>query len=69
MAKRHSQPASVGSEPTIEATIPMKIMGLEFKARAPYIAGHACTEGEARALNQTRLENIRPASRGSTRPL
>ena len=29
MAKRHSQPASVGSEPTIEATIPMKIMGLE----------------------------------------
>jgi hypothetical protein len=59
MAKRHPQPASVGSEPAIEATIPMKIMGLQFEVRAPYCAGHLCTAGEARALNQTRLENIR----------
>jgi hypothetical protein len=59
MAKRHPQPASVGSEPAIETTIPMKIMGLQFEVRAPYSAGHLCTAGEARALNQTRLENIR----------
>jgi hypothetical protein len=62
MAKRHSQPASVGSESAIETatpTVPVTIMGLRFNVRAPYSAGHICTEGEARALNQTRTENIR----------
>jgi len=34
------------------------INGLTFDIRQPFDAGHVCTEAEARALNQTRSENI-----------
>lgn len=34
------------------------INGLEFEISQPYAEGHVCTEAEARALNQTRSENI-----------
>jgi hypothetical protein len=55
------QPASVGSEAEIEtgpATI--TILGRRFNfPPSPYSAGHVCTKGEARALNQKRLESIR----------
>lgn len=34
------------------------INGLEFTISQPYDAGHPLTEAEARALNQTRSENI-----------
>jgi hypothetical protein len=34
-------------------------LGLRFDVRAPYSAGHVCTKGEARVLNQKRLESIR----------
>lgn len=35
------------------------IQGLDFEASTPYAEGHVCTEAEAKALNQTRLENLR----------
>lgn len=35
------------------------IQGLDFEATTPYAEGHVCTEAEAKALNQTRLENLR----------
>jgi len=35
------------------------IQGVEFEVSTPYAEGHACTEAEAKALNQTRSENIR----------
>lgn len=35
------------------------IQGLNFDVSAPYSEGHSLTEAEARALNQTRAENIR----------
>jgi hypothetical protein len=35
------------------------IQGLDFDLAVPYAEGHACTEAEAKALNQTRHENIR----------
>lgn len=35
------------------------IQGIEFDVSQPYLAGHPCTEAEAKALNQTRAENIR----------
>jgi hypothetical protein len=60
MFESHSQPASVGSEAEIEtgpATV--TILGLRFNVQSPYSAGHVCTKGEARALNQKRLESIR----------
>src|SRR6516164_3426944 len=62
MLESHSQPASVGSESEIEtgpATQSITILGLRFNVQSPYSAGHICTEGEARALNQKRLESVR----------
>jgi hypothetical protein len=62
MVDIHSQPASIGSESEIEtgpATQSITILGLPFNVQSPYSAGHVCTEGEARALNQKRLESIR----------
>jgi hypothetical protein len=62
MLGSHSQPASVGSESKIEtgpATQSITILGLRFNVQSPYSAGHVCTNGEARALNQRRLESIR----------
>ena len=62
MVESHSQPASVGLEHKIEtgpATQSITILGLRFNVQSPYSAGHFCTNGEARALNQKRLENIR----------
>lgn len=35
------------------------IAGAEFEVTAPFAKGHTCTEAEAKALNQTRAENIR----------
>ena len=62
MVESHSQPASVGSESGIEtgpATLSITILGLRFDVPSPYTAGHVCTKGKARALNQKRLESIR----------
>ena len=62
MLETHSQPASVGSESEIEtgpATRSITILGRRFNVPSPYSAGHVCTKGEARALNQKRLESIR----------
>ena len=62
MVESHSQPASVVSESEIEtdpATQSITILGLRFDVQSPYSAGHVCTKGEARALNQKRLESIR----------
>lgn len=35
------------------------IAGVAFSVLQPYVAGHAITEAEAKALNQVRAENIR----------
>jgi len=35
------------------------IAGVPFDVTTPFAEGHACSEAEARALNQTRCENIR----------
>jgi hypothetical protein len=35
------------------------IAGLTFPVLQPYLAGHAITEAEAKALNQVRAENVR----------
>jgi hypothetical protein len=63
MIENPFQPASVGSEPEIEtgpATEAITILGRRFNfPPSPYSAGHVCTKGEARALNQKRLEGIR----------
>ena len=62
MVENHSQLASVGSEFEIEtspATQSITILGLRFNFQSPYSAGHVCTKGEARALNQKRLESVR----------
>src|SRR6516162_10430556 len=62
MVDSHSQPASVDSESEIEtspATQSITILGTRFNVQSPYSAGHVCTKGEARALNQKRLESIR----------
>lgn len=40
------------------ATKTKTINGLNFEINQPYEAGHVVTEAEARALNQTRSENI-----------
>lgn len=40
------------------ATKSKTINGLVFEVNQPYVAGHVITEAEARALNQTRSENI-----------
>lgn len=40
------------------ATKSKTINGLAFEVNQPYVAGHVITEAEARALNQTRSENI-----------
>lgn len=34
------------------------ILGVDFTVSQPFDAGHTCTEGEARALNQLRKENL-----------
>lgn len=34
------------------------IQGLDFQVSWPFVAGHVCTEAEAKALNQTRKENL-----------
>jgi len=44
---------------TREATI----AGLTFTISTPYAEGHVCTPAEAKALNQTRTENISNATR------
>ena len=70
MAERHSQPASVGSESEIEtgtATQSITILGLRFNVQSPYTAGHVCTKGEARALNQKKMESIRNHLAGTTK--
>jgi hypothetical protein len=62
MVESHFQPASVGSGSGIEtgpATEAITILGLRFNVQSPYSAGHVCTKGEARVLNQKRLESIR----------
>jgi hypothetical protein len=62
MLESHSQLASVGSEAGIgtgPTTQSITILGLRFSVQSPYATGHICTEGEARALNQKRLESIR----------
>src|SRR6516225_11788015 len=62
MVDSHSQPALVDSESEIEtspATQSITILGIRFNVQSPYSAGHVCTKGEARALNQRRLESIR----------
>ena len=62
MVDSHSQPASVDSESEIEtspATQSITILGIRFNVQSPYSAGHVCTKGEARALNQKRLESVR----------
>ena len=62
MLESHSQPASVGFESEIEtgpATPSITILGLRFNVQSPYSAGHVCTKGEAKALNQKRLESVR----------
>lgn len=41
------------------ATKLVTIAGREFTIPQPYVAGHALTEGEAKALNQVLAENIR----------
>ena len=72
MVESHSQPASVGSGPGIEtgpATEVITILGLRFNVRSPYSAGHVCTKGEARALNQKRTESIRNHLAVKDRPL
>lgn len=35
------------------------IAGVEFEVTTPFAEGHVCTEAEAKALNQTRCENVR----------
>ena len=35
------------------------ISGFDFEISTPYAEGHTCSEAEAKALNQTRSENIR----------
>jgi hypothetical protein len=62
MVESHSQLASAGSGPETEtgpAIEAVTILGLRFNVQSPYSAGHICTKGEARALNQKRLESIR----------
>jgi hypothetical protein len=62
MDESHSQPASFGSGSEITtgpAIGVITILGLRFNVQSPYSAGHVCTKGEARALNQKRLEGIR----------
>jgi hypothetical protein len=62
MVVSHFQSASLDSESEIEtgsATQAITILGLRFDVQSPYSAGHVCTKGEARALNQKRLESIR----------
>jgi hypothetical protein len=62
MVESHSQPASVDNESEVEtgpATEAITILGVRFNVQSPYSAGHVCTKGEARALNQKRLESIR----------
>jgi len=62
MVESHSQPTSVGSGSEIvagPATEVVTILGLRFNFQSPYSAGHVCTKGEARALNQKRLEGVR----------
>ena len=62
MVESHSQPTSVGSGSEIvagPATEVVTILGLRFNFQSPYSAGHVCTKGEARALNQKRLESVR----------
>lgn len=39
-------------------TKPKTINGLVFEIEQPYTEGHSCTAAEAKALNQTRSENI-----------
>lgn len=44
------------------AKTPMKEITIQkhtFEVREPYAEGHVCSEAEAKALNQTRHENIR----------
>jgi len=72
MVESHPQPTSVGSGPEIvagPATEAITILGLRFNVQSPYTAGHVCTKGEARALNQKRTESIRNHLAVKDRPL
>lgn len=42
-----------------DATRTITISGFPFEVSTPFAEGHTCTEAEAKALNQTRSENIR----------
>lgn len=44
------------ADPASKKTI--VIQGIDFQVSWPYAAGHTCTEAEAKALNQTRKENL-----------
>ena len=69
MIESHSQTALAGSGSEIEtgpATEVITVLGLPFNLQSPYSAGHVCTKGEARALNQKRLESIRNKLRPKT---
>ena len=71
MVESHPQPTSVGSGPEIvagPATEAITILGFRFNVQSPYSAGHVCTKGEARALNQKRLESIRNSRVTSSPP-
>ena len=60
----------LGSEPEIETgpgTQAITILGLRFDVQLPYSAGHVCTKGEARPLNQKRLESIRSRLAGTAK--
>lgn len=46
----------MADEPTKNLTL--TILDFEFPVTAPYAAGHTLTDNEARALNQTRKENL-----------
>jgi hypothetical protein len=65
MAKHKNHDADTTNESDIESTptpVPTQtlvIAGLTFTVQSPYAEGHALTPGEARALNQTRAENLR----------
>src|SRR6516162_10898799 len=62
MVESYPQAASVDTGSKGEkgpATQSITILGLRFDVQSSYSAGHVCTKGEARALNQKRLESIR----------
>ncbi len=45
--------------PTLPASRPMTIQGVQFTVKWPYAAGHTVNSAEAEALNMARAENVR----------